>query len=403
MQFPIGSFIAVLIFNVAVPLLDMSNDASLLVSTLQFQGNSLDMAGCRSCYSSSANYNSKDYLQKQSCYDVCASGLATFGGIECGTLSFALDMMAQMLNSQTCLENTTWSIPNYHGAQPIQQRACKQNDSCCLTSTTKTAAVTMTAETGRVNRASDMNNLPNSTNWWACTMMHNGTCELCMGGGAGDNTACNRMYNDDKHLQDNVVKPCKSGYYGASHDTQHFEEQEECTALSECCVRIANYQVNPSNDGRRDYQRCNGVCQLHINYISMYSHNIYNWETWHDQMDFVGGILIGGRLCRLKLRTGLCLLFPIMLHWIFIFKYWWGDFREGKTTRMTFVFGATMTYPIFVALKNFFMNYKNPLEMALHKERFQREIGMIEGILEGLPQVGSQSFTVIMKYVHKYM
>ena len=129
----------------------------------------------------------------------------------------------------------------------------------------------------------------------------------------------------------------------------------------------------------------------------MDSHKIYNWETWYDQMDFVQGILLGGRLCRLKLRTGLCLLLPIALHWILIFKYWWGDYSKGKTTKKTFVFGATMTYPIFVALKNFFMNYKNPSDMALHKEKFEMEIGMIESIAEALPQVRSQSFTVIMK------
>ena len=108
-------------------------------------------------------------------------------------------------------------------------------------------------------------------------------------------------------------------------------------------------------------------------------------------MDFNNGVLLGGRLCRIKYRTGLFLLLPILLSWIVIFHHWLQHLKEGKTTMRTFLFGTTMTYPIFCKLKNFIVNYKKPQELAYQKDKAEQEMGWVEGIFESLPQVNASN------------
>ena len=320
----------------------------------------MDMAACRSCYGEENNYDHEHYSAKESCSDVCVTdgmnvpltGMA-LGGLFCGHYPQVFDMMSQMLNSQECYQNITWSLKDFNidPNSRFEQRACEPFDECCITSTPKTARITSAADKGDVNGVLDMNsNLPGSTSWWNCQTNYQGRCEVCAGGGLGVNHfSCLKKTLSDKTYIKNVIN-CNSGYYVASNDAQHYEERKECDGADGCCRRITNNQLRPSILDPT-YLRCNSLCQLHIDRISLVSRKIYNWATWYDQTDFLEGILVGGHLCHVKLRTGLFLLLPIALTWLVVFCHWIQHYREGKTTKKTFMFGTTMTYPIFCNLK----------------------------------------------------
>ena len=100
MTFPVGTFATSIIFNIILPTFDIGSDGILFASTMSFKGQSLAMAGWRTCYHE-ANSNSDIYSHVNSC-NVCATDGDHFGigGIFCGAYSFSLDIMQSYMSNK---------------------------------------------------------------------------------------------------------------------------------------------------------------------------------------------------------------------------------------------------------------------------------------------------------------
>ena len=144
--------------------------------------------------------------------------------------------------------------------------------------------------------------------------------------------------------------------------------------------------------------RCNDPCRLHINHLSIHSKATYDWNSWSNQSVYMEGNLIGGQVCRMHITLGYCTLIPILLNWLFVLKVWSSDLQNNTTSRRTFIFGVTATYPIFLVLK-YLSAWKNKEQMKQQKERFEREVATAEGYLESILQVGNYLYTIFVYFI----
>ena len=299
--------------------------------------------------------------------------------------------MTELLKDKSCLQNSTvlrvhsvhWNEQNVTRSNITfeQGDACKDGDNCCITTPTK----------DNMNRLiKDMyQHLPDSTNWMYCYKYNDGECEECLGVGASDWVTCFtiplRTSQDDAFYY-NEYLTCSDGYYVASESNKHFERSiEGCTKEDKCCMRIASNQ-SQSLLGQDNYFRCNDPCRLHINYLTSHSKTIYDWTSWSVRSEYIQGLLVGGKVCSTNLTFGYSLLIPVFLNWLFVLKVWFSDFNNKMTSRRTFVFGLTSTYPIFLVVK-YLRNWKDKREMNQQKERFEREVATAEGYIESILQV----------------
>ena len=373
-------FLMSVIFSIILPLLDIVSDWYLFYSTMNFKGESLTMAACRSCYNGIAD-SYKDNSSESTC-DVCTSDMShNDGGIICGVYPPALDKMAELLKDHSCLPNTTVWRMRLLGPKnaTIEERdTCQLGDRCCITTPTK----------GKAKK--DMNqNLPDSTNWANCKMYSfHGGCEYCAAIGASDVGTCAKLLLNDDAFVSNEISLCKDGYYTASESSKHFEQSNKGpTKHDECSMRIASNQSHTSL-GHDTYFRCNDPCRLHINILSLSSETIYDWTSWSHQIEYMYGRLVGGKACSTNLTFGYCLLAPILLNWLFVLKVWSSDFKNKRTPSSTFIFAVTTTYPIWLVVR-YLYHWRNEEQMKQQKERFEREVATLEGYLESILQVSN--------------
>ena len=87
-----------------------STAKGLFYSALNFKGDSLAMAACRSCYNNGVAKSYNDGSTESEC-DVCARHKLELGAEACGTSPHALDKMTELIKDKSCLQNgTAWHI-----------------------------------------------------------------------------------------------------------------------------------------------------------------------------------------------------------------------------------------------------------------------------------------------------
>ena len=376
MWFPLGTFVMSILFGILLPVVDIVSDGYLLVNTMSFNGKSLAMAGCRSCYDRESH---KDYTKEKPC-NVCAFMPYGFGGIYCGFYQAALDKMTELIENNACPKNEAWSIVKKHNsAERVFERqpVCSTTTGCCIT----------IMEDEAKDRSNDINSfVPNSIHWIYCRVKDQ--CELCLGVGSGDVSSCNHMLKSDLKLH-SKVRSCSEGYFAVNASQKNsFQKQTECGIHDDCCIHMKKPHKNSY------YFRCNDVCRLHLDFVSMYSQKIYDYASWSTQTDYVMGMLVGGYICGITRIYGWCLLIPIFLNWAFVVRLWMIDYRKQKTSLNTFVFGLTMTYPMFLVAK-YLGKWRNREQMRQQKAEFDRDVGTAEGYLESLAQVNKDMYTLL--------
>ena len=104
MEFPASDFFMGIVFGICLPLVDIVSDGYLFYSTMNFKGNSLAMAGCRTCYGIGVEESYKSNFAQSEC-DVCVSDelLSNSGGLQCGAYPPTLDKMTELFKDKSCL------------------------------------------------------------------------------------------------------------------------------------------------------------------------------------------------------------------------------------------------------------------------------------------------------------
>ena len=387
MKFPIVAFILSIVCGIILPLCDIGSDTYLFYNTMLFKGESLLMAGCRTCYD---ELNGKDYSTANTC-DVCSTdGHTSIGGIACGMIPSALDTMTRLIKNDLCLENKTWSVKNEWNGTFEQRDACEPGDHCCIITKAKGS---------RDGVASDINTiLPDSVNWYGCNHYNHGECEWCIGVGASTYDSCKELIMGDNNMF-NIYASCTNGYYVASNRSKHFVKEKGCTSRDECCVKISDKKLF----GDRMF-RCNDTCKLHITSLSSTSRKIYDLNSWHSHTAEVH-MLGGGERCGIYRMHGYCLLLPTLFNWVFVLNLWINDYTKQKTGLYTLIFGVTMTYPIILVVK-YLCLWKDIKQMEEQKEIFERDVATAEGCLESLIQVNNYllifSITRILIFISQH-
>ena len=105
------TFFVGICFGIILPTFDIISDLLLIVDTVNFVGDNIEMAGCRACYGKSdAKFEEHLPISNNDC-NVCVSDKANLGhsGIYCAAFPDSLDKITRLQASFKC-ETQNWHM-----------------------------------------------------------------------------------------------------------------------------------------------------------------------------------------------------------------------------------------------------------------------------------------------------
>ena len=144
------TFAMSIIFGILLPTFDVGTDFWSMANTLNFYGDGLFLAGCRSCFGKSIedlkwnNYNkdsnnneNNKYMKEERKCQVCISDLLPFGdrdGSYCGKYESTLNKINQLQTSKSECVYESWRLdlfPNVNDDK-LDRGECEIDDWCCI-------------------------------------------------------------------------------------------------------------------------------------------------------------------------------------------------------------------------------------------------------------------------------
>ena len=334
--------------GVVLPTLDHTSDYWLILDTYNFQGNGLEMAGCRACYGKLESGINKNHYSPLSDCNVCVSSLEGNGqsGIYCSASPSSLDIINKLQKSTKC-ETQSWHL----GAKETEPGKCVKKDTCCIQSRKYLNQTTLFDPSDSEDSKISWVFCRNKINCNYCDYF--GNQELCLGIGSSTSAKCVEYYNsfvESKVSISDTLSTLTSSYYltNSINEKKEFKEGK-CKFDHGCCLTVK--YVNHA----QDLWRCNeDVCKQHINWLITESNIIKDFSTWKENKDFIHGRTVGGKLCNAIRYYALSLIVPIALNFIFTFFAWLVDYRNGETHFATLLTVGLQFYPQWRALRYMF-------------------------------------------------
>ena len=145
------------------------------------------------------------------------------------------------------------------------------------------------------------------------------------------------------------------------------------------------------------------VCLIHLQKLHT-SSDIFDLSHWKTQINFSGGLKVGGRTCRLLRGYGRTIIFPILLNLIFSFMVFRRDLTNGNARKYEIIPLIFLFYPQWKCLKylaNYAIAHKDEHRLKQDIVEFNREVASIEPFLESSLQVRCLNFRH-PKYFYEY-
>ena len=331
--------------GVVLPTFDHTSDYWLIHDTYNFQGNGLEMAGCRACYGKLENDIYEKHYSPQSNCNVCVSSAEGNGqsGIYCSASPSSLDTINKLQKSTKC-ETQNWHL----GAKETERGKCVEDDTCCIQSRKYLNESTLFDPRDSKDSKISWVFCRNKINCNYCDFF--GNQEICLGIGSSTSAKCVESYNSFVEsrvfISDSLSTLSSSYYLTNSINGKKVFKEGKCKFEGGCCLTVKH--INHA----QDLWRCNeDVCKQHINWLITESNIIKDFSSWKENKDFIHGRTVGGKLCKAMRYYALSLIVPIALNFIFTFFAWLVDYRNGETHFATILIVGLQFYPQWRALR----------------------------------------------------
>ena len=232
--------------------------------------------------------------------------------------------------------------------------------------------------------------------WVTCNKDSNDN-ELCVGAGNIDSNSCLdyigkgnlfSLVGSTLLQQQNNTQPRFTTDYKLQNLTMFGESVwkiGECGFEDGCCARLVQ------NIKKTKWERCNAhPCLLHLNYIKMYSKNIYDLRTWKVNNDYIKGVKIGGMECRIRKVFGSLISIPLFFHLICCVVVFISDVKSDKANMLEGCFLFIQFYTQWKVIKfsvQFLLGHTNEETFNRENAAFERDVGTLEAFVEATWQV----------------
>ena len=239
----ISSLALGLFTGVVLPTFDHTSDYWLILDTYNFQGNGLEMAGCRACYGKLESDINKNHYSPQSDCNVCVSSLEGNGqsGIYCSASPSSLDTINRLQKSTKC-ETQNWHL----GAKETEPGKCVKKDTCCIQSRQYLNQSTLFDPSDSED---------NKISWVFCRNKRNcnthcgnfGNKEICLGVGSSTSAACEQSYvsfvNSKVSFSDTRSAMLRSYYLTNPINAKKEFKEGRCNFDDGCCLSVKHINV----------------------------------------------------------------------------------------------------------------------------------------------------------------
>ena len=335
--------------GVVLPTFDHTADLWLILDTYNFQGNGLEMAGCRACYGKSeSDINKTPYSENPEC-NVCVSSKEGLGqsGIYCSAFPSSLDTINRLQTSTKC-ETQNWHL----GAEfEMTPGNCANGNYCCVQSRRRLNKSILFDSGESEDRKNSWVFCRNKRNCKYCRNF--GNKEICLGIGSSTSAECDQSYAS--FIGSNVsILDSRSTLFHSYYLTNPINGKKEfkegrCKFDDGCCLNVKH--INHAEN----LWRCNeDICKQHINWLITDSNIIKDFSSWKENKDVIHGRTVGGKICKAMRYYAMSLIVPIALNFIFTFFAWLVDYRNGDTHFATILLVCFQFYPQWRALRYMF-------------------------------------------------
>ena len=165
--------------------------------------------------------------------------------------------------------------------------------------------------------------------------------------------------------------------------------EEGDTNKDGCGILLKKKQDNTEDFLNHDSHICGmDSCLLHLQNLKI-NLNIASLDDWKSKTFYDLGVKVGGQTCQLLWKYGLVMLVPIFLNMAFNCLVFFEDLSNSKVTMVEVVFVPLLFYPQWktIRLLATFIYDRNEEKLNENKDKFDREVGVLEPFLESAIQV----------------
>ena len=148
------------------------------------------------------------------------------------------------------------------------------------------------------------------------------------------------------------------------------------------------------------YEQC-GVnsCQVHMMYLFQQSKDINTFSDWRNNTVYTNGRRLGGEVCRQLRLYGYLTAVPIIIHFsfivsIFVLEKRAKERKHGCLEHVILIFEILLVliqwYAPYIVVKyllRYIFKHRDEAVLEAEKERFERDIGVLEPFAEAVLQV----------------